>query len=316
MIRYGIMSTSSISKRFVEAVSVVNNCEVAAIASRNYDKASEKAKEWGIQKAYGSYEELISDKNTDVIYVSMVNSDHYRWAKKALLAGKHVLCEKPFTLSEEESEELFKLAEQKKLFIMEAQKEVFLPVIGEVKKIISDGKIGEVTMADFSSSFDPGYNGWFYDKALGGGPLYGNAIYSIELMDYLFNSGIREITGSCTKGGHEVEEQFSVNWVLENGILVTNKTSIRCVLPHYGRIFGTKGYIDIPSYWKARKATVHYNDGTLEEISYPCDYELMYEIEHVNSCIESGMTVSPVMNKEITLRAIKAINEVKANFDR
>ena len=127
-IRYGIVSTASIVPRFVAGVQASQTGEVVAIASRSLSKAQEVATTLGIPKAYGSYEELYADPTVDVIYVATYNKGHYPVAKAALFAGKHVLVEKPFALTLDEAEELFAIAKEKKRFLMEAQKAVFLPI--------------------------------------------------------------------------------------------------------------------------------------------------------------------------------------------
>ena len=121
-LRFGILSTSSIAPRFIKALQATGTCEAAAVASRSLEKAREKAALWNVPKARGSYEELLCSDDIDIAYVAMINSEHYRYAKMALEQGKHVLCEKPFTLSPQESQNLFTLAQEKGLFIMEAQK--------------------------------------------------------------------------------------------------------------------------------------------------------------------------------------------------
>ena len=152
-INYGIVSTSSITPRFIAAARNSKDSHVLALASRNLEKAREKAEQWQIPRAYGSYEELMADPDIQVIYISTINSLHYTYARMALETGHHVLCEKPFTLSETESRELFALAREKGRFIMEAEKVVFLPVMQEIKSRIHAGELGRITMADFSSSF-------------------------------------------------------------------------------------------------------------------------------------------------------------------
>ncbi|MBQ8184635.1 MAG: Gfo/Idh/MocA family oxidoreductase [Lachnospiraceae bacterium] len=313
-INYGILSTSSIAPRFISAVRDSADSRVVALASRDLAKAQEKAALWQVPKAYGSYESLMEDPEVDVIYISMVNSLHYHYARMALETGHHVLCEKPFTLKEEESAELFALAREKGLFIMEAEKVVFLPVMQELKKRILAGELGRITMADFSSSFDPGYNSWFFDASKGGGPLYGNAIYSLQLLQYLFDCPVVQAQGMCTRSASGVEDQFILNLLLENGLLAANKTSICSQTCHTAYLYGTKGYAEIPSYWKAREATLHFPDGSTRVLSYPCDHELVYEVEHVAECIKKGLTESLVMTEEMTVSAIRILNQVKSSF--
>ena len=99
MIRFGLLSTSSIAPRFVAGVRAAEAGEVLALSSRSLEKAEEKAKLWGIPRAYGSHEDLLKDPDVDAVYISTVNALHYPWAKAALEAGKHVICEKPCTTS-------------------------------------------------------------------------------------------------------------------------------------------------------------------------------------------------------------------------
>ena len=103
-IRYGIVSTATIVPRFVQGVKDSDHGVVHAICSRSLKKAEQMAKELDIMNAYGSYEELLQDKDIDIVYIPTPNYLHYEYAKKALLANKHVLLEKPFTLSLVEAE--------------------------------------------------------------------------------------------------------------------------------------------------------------------------------------------------------------------
>ena len=125
-IRYGILSTSSIAPRFIAAVREAGAGEICAVSSRSLEKAREKAAEWGIPRAFGSHMELLEDPEIDTVYISTVNAQHEPWARAALEHGKHVICEKPCTTSTEATRALFALAREKGLFLMEAQKMLFL----------------------------------------------------------------------------------------------------------------------------------------------------------------------------------------------
>ena len=114
-LRYGILSTSSIAPRFIAAVRACGKGEILAVSSRSLSKAQEKAAQLEIPTAYGSHEELLRDEKVNIVYISNVNAQHYPWAKKALLAGKHVICEKPCTTSYAHTKELYELAKEKGL---------------------------------------------------------------------------------------------------------------------------------------------------------------------------------------------------------
>lgn len=309
-LRYGILSTSSIAPRFVAAVSACGKGEIVALSSRTLEKAKEKTAAWNIPKAYGSHEELLEDKDVNIVYISNVNTAHYPWAKAALLAGKHVICEKPCTTIEAQTKELYALAREKGLFFMEAQKMLFLPAVLAVKERLSD--LGQITMAELSHSFAASYNGWMFDENAGGGPLLSSGIYAVQLMAWLFGK-ITDIRGTASKLDTGVEWQYILTGRTESGVLFSAKNSTKATLDNTCRIFGEKGWVELPSYWKARKAIFHI-DGKEEILAFPCEHELMYEAMHIADCMEKGLLNSPVITEKISVEGIRAIEMVKKSW--
>ena len=312
-LRYGILSTSSIAPRFIGAVREAKAGEIIALSSRTLEKAKEKAEQWQIPTAYGSHEELLNDPNVDIVYISTVNSLHYQWAKAALESGKHVVCEKPCTTKESNSRELFRLAREKGLFLMEAEKMLFLPAILELKRSIEAGELGEIYMAEMASSFKATYNTWMFDRAAGGGPLLSSGIYAVQLLQFLFGE-IETIQGIKSAMENGVEWQFVLSGSTRSGVLFNIKNSTRAVLDNNARIFGTKGWAEIPEFWKARKVTYHI-DGQVETKQFSCQYELIYEASHIAECMEKGLLTSPVATEEITLGGIAALEQVMESWE-
>ena len=307
-LRYGILSTSSIAPRFIAAVREAKAGQIVALSSRTLEKAKEKAEQWDIPTAYGSHEELLADPNVEIVYISTVNSLHYQWARAALESGKHVVCEKPCTTSEADSRELFRLAREKGLFLMEAEKMLFLPAILELKRSIEAGVLGEIYMAELGCSFKATYNNWMFDREAGGGPLLSSGIYAVQLLQFLFGK-LETIGGIRSSMENGVEWQYVLSGATESGVLFNIKNSTRAVLDNNARIFGTKGWAEIPEYWKARKVTYHI-DGAAETKEFPCRYELMYEAEHIAQCMEQKLLTSPVVTEEITADGIAALEQV------
>lgn len=312
MLQYGILSTSSIAPRFIDALRASKTGEPVAISSRSLEKAKEKAALWNIPKAYGSHEELLADTDVEIVYISTVNAQHYPWAKAALEAGKHVVCEKPCTTTATQTRELFALAREKGLFLMEAEKMLFLPAVLAAKERINAGVLGDIYMADMSHSFPASYNGWMFDKDAGGGPLLSSGIYAVQLMLWLFGD-IKNIQGRKSALESGVEWQYILTGETESGVLFTAKNSTRAVLDNTCRIFGTKGYLELPNYWKAGKV-IFYIDGKEEILEFPCQYELMYEAKHIADCMEKGLLTSPVVTEKLSCDGITAIEKVKANW--
>ena len=309
-LRYGILSTSSIAPRFIAAVRASGQGQIVAVSSRSLEKAREKAAQWDIPTAYGSHQQLLEDKNVNIVYISNVNTAHYPWAKAALLAGKHVVCEKPCTTTESQTKELYALAREKGLFFMEAQKMLFLPAILAAKEHLKD--LGQITMAEMSHSFPASYNGWMFDKEAGGGPLLSSGIYAVQLVHWLFGE-ITDIRGTASKLETGVEWQYILTGQTQSGVLFCAKNSTRAVLDNTCRIFGQNGYIELSNYWKAQKVILHIG-GKTQVLEFPCPHELVYEAEHIADCMEKGLLNSPVITEEISLAGIRAIEQVKANW--
>ena len=309
--KIGILSTSSIAPRFIAAVREEGSFEVIALSSRTLEKAEEKAKSWGIPRAYGSHEALLEDKDVDIVYISAVNSAHYKWAKAAILSGKHVICEKPCTTTETQTRELFALAKERGLFLMEAQKMLFLPAVLAAKEAIDAGKLGKVRIAEFNHSFYGSYNNWMYDEAAGGGPLLSSGIYVVELLQFLFGCDVAEISGICTKHpGTDVEEQYAISGRMENGVVFSMKNSTVAIMKNTACIYGEEGSLELPEYWKARK--VIFSNGETQE--FPCEHELVYEVRHIAECFREGLLESPVVSGEFSARAIRTLETVKKNW--
>ena len=309
-LNYGILSTSSIAPRFISALRASGKGKILALSSRTLEKAREKAAQWDIPTAYGSHEELLQDEAVNIVYISNVNTAHYPWAKAALLAGKHVICEKPCTTTAVQTKELYHLAKERGLFFMEAQKMLFLPAVLAARERLAD--LGQVTMITLSHSFPASYNGWMFDKDAGGGPLLSSGIYAVQLISWLFGN-IREIHGTASKLPTGVEWQYILTGETEQGVLFSAKNSTRATLDNTCQIFGEKGYIELPNYWKAQKVIFHI-DGKQETLEFPCQYELVYEAEHIADCLEKGLLTSPVITEELSLAGIRAIEQVKATW--
>ena len=312
-LRFGILSTSSIAPRFIAAAREAKAGRIVALSSRTLEKAQEKAKLWEIPKAYGGHEALLDDPEVNIVYISTVNAQHYPWAKAALLKGKHVLCEKPCTTSPEQTRELFQIAKEKGCFFMEAEKMLFLPVMEEVRKLVQNGELGQIHMVEMSHSFSAGYNTWLNDPAAGGGTLLSSGIYAVQLLLWLFGD-IREIRGTACKDENGAEWQYILTGQMENSILFSVRNSTAVQLENTAKIYGSRGHIEIPEYWKARAATVHIQGQEPRKLHYPCEHELIYEVQHVVKCMKQGLLTSPVVTPELSIQGIEALQKVKESW--
>jgi predicted dehydrogenase len=307
-IHYGVLSTAQIVPRFVAGVRASKYGSVEAIASRTLKKAQEMATELAIPRAYGSYEELCQDEWVDVVYIATYNQGHYAAAKLALSHGKHVLLEKPFTLKGAQARELFQLAQKQKVFLMEAQKSVFLPITLRVKQALQTGAIGEVQWVHSVTSYpDVDHIRWFHSLAAGGGTLHSSGSYPLQYLQFVLDQPLQQVTGTATLPVEGADNQCNLALQFAQGILGNVFITVNLALPSELVFYGTKGQIRVPSFWKADQAYFENQEGGKEIWTAPFSSEFVFEIDHVNDCLLAGRLTSPVMTESLTVATVEQI---------
>lgn len=186
-VRWGVLATGGIAARFTADVQGLPDAEVVAVASRTEASARDFAERHGIARAYGSWAELVADDEVDVVYVATPHSAHHAAASLALRAGKHVLCEKAFTLNSREAKELVALARDRGLFLMEAMWTYLNPVVRRLTELVRGGAIGEIrtVQADFGFAGDFAAGHRLRDPDLGGGALLDLGVYPVSFAHLL-----------------------------------------------------------------------------------------------------------------------------------
>ena len=301
MYKYGIVSTASITKRFIEGIRKAGD-EVVCIGSRNLDKAKEFANENNIDLAYGSYDEVYKDKNVDIVYIPVINDLHYECAKQALLNKKNVVLEKPFTITPDEAKELFDLAKANNCFLFEGVKNLFVPstkfVIDNLKKI---GKVTNITTKQgLKKLFPVGH--WMYDIKKGGGAYIGSFAYVFHFLRYLFNEEITNLDGTYVPSSNSdliCDFSFNLGDIKVNSVIDMSKDLDNdCV------IYGTKGKIRIHEFWRSHYVVVECDDGSKYEFEDEGN-EFVYEVKHVQDCIKQGLIESPIIKGSDSIKEVE-----------
>ncbi|HEY8688900.1 MAG TPA: Gfo/Idh/MocA family oxidoreductase [Chitinophagaceae bacterium] len=247
-VRWGILSTAKIGReKVIPAMQKGEFCAVVAIASRNIDAANAEAKKLNIAKAYGSYEELLQDKEIDAGYIPLPNDMHVEWAMKCLEADKHVLCEKPIGLTSQQAQQLLDAAKQKPhLKVMEAFMYRFHPQWKYAKKLVDDKVIGDVkTIQSFFSYYNIDPNNIRNKKEAGGGGMMDIGCYCVSFARFIFSNEPEKVFGLL-----EFDPQLQTDRIA-SGILdftkVTSTFTCSTQLFTYQRvnILGTEGRIEI-----------------------------------------------------------------------
>lgn len=281
--RIGIVGSGRIARRFVPETKVVNGAEVVAVLNPEKEKAESFAKMHGL-KAYTEFEELI--QNVDAVYIASPHLSHYDYAKRSLQAGKHVLCEIPFVLSKEQALELYRLAEEKNLVLMEASKTAFCPAFGHIVTLIKSGIIGDVVDVKASLSKQVLPPTRELDPVQAGGAMNEHAPLTVMAIIKLLGTGWKDVSFHTKReGGVDIYTQGIINYPHATSSFTLGigvKTEGNLV------ISGTKGYVYVPApWWLTDYFEVRYEDQTKnKKFFYSYDGEgLRYEIQEFLSMI-------------------------------
>jgi predicted dehydrogenase len=266
-VRWGILSTAKIGlEKVIPAMQKGQYSLIDAIASRNLVRAQKAAEKLNIPKSYGNYEQLLADPDIDAVYIPLPNHLHVPWSRKALQAGKHVLCEKPIGLTLSEAQELLRESKQyPQLKIMEAFMYRHHPQWQLAKKWIEEGKIGDLqAIQSFFSYHNLDPNNIRNKADIGGGGLMDIGCYCISLSRFIFSDEPFQVYGVMTYDPQlNIDRLTSVLLHFKEGTSIF--TCATQTVPYQRvKIFGTKGYIEIEIPFNAppeKPCKIWYGDG-------------------------------------------------------
>lgn len=319
-VRWGLISASRIAQTFVKDMPYVEQGEIVAVAARNLADATRFADRFDIDKAYGSYQQLLDDPEIDAVYISTPHVFHFEHAKAAILAGKSVLCEKPCTVTEADSIELTTLAKQHNVFLMEGMWTYFLPALQKAKKWVESGRIGNVVQvdADFGYPITYDVNQREYNKNLGASSLLEMGIYPVALAYFFMQCQPESIASIVRFAPNGVDEDVKIlcDYKLPSGnVSVSLATSFNARLPNCAYIVGTEGYIVIPDFFRASECMLHVLDDKIEHFTDNRKGS-GFEFETQAACedILAGRIESNIMPHQATINFQRMMDSVKKQF--
>ncbi|MCL4265853.1 MAG: Gfo/Idh/MocA family oxidoreductase [Anaerolineae bacterium] len=317
-IRWGILGTGIIARKFADGLAVLPDAVLTAVGSREERTATNFAAQYAVPQAHASYEALAQDPTVDVIYIATPHVFHLENSLLCLEQGKAVLCEKPFTMNRRQAEAIFSLAEAKGLFVMEAMWTYFLPAVTMVRQLLQDGVIGEVRMltADFGyrAAIDP--HGRHFSPALGGGALLDVGIYPLALAHMIFGPPT-QITSMAHLGETGVDEQAAIILGYEKGELALLHTAVRTETVQEAVIMGTNGRLKIHfPWWQPTRLTLTQPGQADQLIELPFTGNgYNYEATAVMDCLRSGKTQHPLMPWATTLALQDTMDKIRTQWE-
>lgn len=243
MFKIGILGAADIAfNRFLPALEKVQGVQCAGVASNSPDKLRRFVDKYNIH-VYESYDEVIQDENVDCIYVPLPPVFHYEWAKKALLAGKHVFLEKPSTISAEQTRELVGLAGSMGLVLQENYMFQYHAQLADIEKIIASGELGKLRLVRTSFGFPRRAGGDFrYVKELGGGTMLDNGGYTIKLINRLLGRSTRLVASRLDYDEETGVDIFgTAEFMNADGVLAQAAFGMDCQYQCSLELWGSKG---------------------------------------------------------------------------
>ena len=309
-----ILGAGNIANAMAEAINGLAQVNAYAVASRSLEKAEEFAKKWHFEKAYGSYEELVSDPEVELVYVATPHSHHFAHAKLCVEHGKPVLVEKAFTANAKQAAELICLAEEKKVFLTEAIWTRYLPAADMIRKLLSDGAIGEPQSLSAEFSIPLTHKQRMYDPALAGGALLDLGMYTLTFASMYFGDDIVKVESDCEKYETGVDATDHIYYTYRDGKKAHLRTSFVTGPVNEGTISGTAGSIRVESLNNYSSIQLYDKDGKLREnLEVPAQingYE--YEVLACIRAMEAGKTECEEMPHAETLEIMKRMDELRA----
>jgi predicted dehydrogenase len=311
-IRWGIVGPGRIAQKVVGDFKHVPNALAVAVGSRSLERAQDFADRHGLPRAYGSYEELIEDKDVDVLYISTPHPQHHAIALAAIEAGKAVLVEKAFTATVAGAQDVIEAARKHGVFAMEAMWTRFQPAIVTARKLIANGVIGEVRQVQADLGVDRPYDPQdrLYDLDLGGGAMLDLGVYVVSFAQHFLGAPDRvEVCGSLAPTGVDAEAGLLLGY--HDGRAAGLMISLRNPTPGMARIHGTEGWIEVPPRFHHPNQILlqRTGDNPAHIVRPPSGGGYSHELIEVTNCLLAGRTESAIMPLDDTLAVQRILNE-------
>ncbi len=314
--KWGILAPGTIANKFAQTVIGMNTPEeqLLAVGSRNLEKAKTFGEQYGIPNCYGSYEELTADKTIDAVYICSPNNYHYEHAMLCLNAGKHVLCEKPFTVTAADAERLYKAAEEKGLFIMEGFWIRFLPLYESILEIIQSGKYGKLMHARCNYGFVA--KGARLERKmradLAGGALLDIGIYNLGFLQMVMGSSPESFQTTVRRNEYGTDTFSTVDLVYPGERTAYAAQCIGMVMDRQAALYFEHAEIDLPDFQQAFSMTVKPEGEDPYEVTMQPEINgFEYEIREVTACVRAGLNASRIYRPEQSVSLIHLLEEIR-----
>lgn len=260
-----------------------------AVGNRTQSKAQAFAAQYGILKVYERMEDVFTDPNVDIIYISTPHNTHINYLLPALAAGKHVLCEKSITLNSEELMRAVEAARAHDVVLAEAMTIYHMPIYRRLREIMASGSLGPLRMIQMNFGSFKEYNrkNRFFDRSLAGGAMLDIGVYALSFVRYFLTSQPTEVLSQVKYAPTGVDEQVSILLKNAEEEMAAITLSLHAKQPKRGTIAFENGYVEMFEYPRGERAVITWTaDGRREEIAAGSTADaLKYEVLDMEAAV-------------------------------
>lgn len=314
MSTWGILGCGTIANEMAETFQKMGH-EIYGVNNRTTEKAEKFAEKYGVKHVFQTYEQMLEDKNIDIVYIATPHSMHYENMLKAVKAGKHVLCEKAITVNEAQLNEIIELAEQKGVVVREAMTISHMPLYKKLRERIREGAIGKLKMVQVNFGSNKGYDSSnrFFALEAAGGALLDIGVYAASFARVFLSEAPNTILTTVEFLETGADEQSGIIMKNTKGEMVVMCLTLRAKQPKRGVVTGDKGYIEVYEYPRACRATITNTEtGEVETIEAgKTEDALKYEVEAMEGCVAGDYEDDC---QEITKDVMRILTSVKTQW--
>lgn len=317
MLHMAILGAGRIAATMAETINRMNQVgnhavSLYAVAARDLERAQQFADIHGVERAYGSYEEMLQDQQVQLVYVATPHSHHYQHVMMCLEHGKHVLCEKAFAANVQQTREMLQRATDKGLLLTEAIWTRYQPMREIISQVVNSGIIGEPRMLTANLGYEIMGKERIVEPALAGGALLDVGIYPLNFAEMVFGAPDQvHAVGVLSDKGVDLQDSMTLTW--KDGKMAVLNAGSNCVSDRMGVIYGTRGFAVVENINNPQSITVY--DAQYRQVEHhPCPAQLTgyeYEVTEAARCIEAGALECPSMPHQDTVHMMELMDEIR-----
>ena len=322
MINIAILGAGNIAKKMAQTLTGMiaqgdHSVSMHSVASRDIQKAQAFADTHGFEKAYGSYEAMLRDPDVYLVYIATPHSHHYQHMKLCLQHGKHILCEKPFTVNARQAEEVLAEARRKGLYAAEAIWTRYLPSRQMIDDVIASGVIGKPHMLTANLAYVLDYLERMRLPELAGGALLDLGVYTLNFAAMVLGDNVADIQTTAQMCDTGVDVQGSITLTFTGGEMAVLCTAMNCIGDNRGVIYGTKGTLSVDNILNPMVITITPANTLNETQTYHAPRQINgfeYQVRAAVNAIEQGQLQCDAMPHDETVRIMQLMDDIRTQW--